>query len=101
MAMCVIAVVGAAPCQCFLTGREPYDVARLYGFDRTAPTLCAARSGGDDQRLSQRMGVPRGSGSRLEGDMGADGAGGVRRLEQRIDAYSSREVLRRSLPRGL
>src|SRR5436190_7999421 len=57
-----------------LTGREPDDVALVDRLDRAAPSLSAAAAGGHDQRLAQRVRVPRGPCAGLEGHAGADNA---------------------------
>ena len=71
MAMWVMAVVGAAPCQCFSPGGEPDDVAGADFLDRAALALDPAAAGGDDQGLAQRMRVPGGARAGLERDAGA------------------------------
>ena len=51
-----------------LARREPDDVAGADLLDRAALALHAAEAGGDEQRLAERVRVPRGAGARLEGD---------------------------------
>ena len=70
MAMCVMAVVGVAPCQCFSPGGTN-DVAGADFLDGAARALRPAAAGGDDQRLAERMRVPGGARAGLEGDAGA------------------------------
>ena len=68
MAMCVIAVVGAAPCQCFSLGaNETTSPGRISSIGPPF-ALRPAATGGHDQRLTERMGVPRGASAGLERD---------------------------------
>ncbi len=71
MAMCVIAVVGAAPCQCFSPGGNQTTSPGPNFLDRPAPALGPAATRRHDQSLPQRMRVPRRPGAGLEGDAGA------------------------------
>ena len=71
MAICVIAVVGEAPCQCFTVGGAPDHVARLDFLNLAFPFPGSANPGGNDKVLPCRVSVPSGSGPRLEGDIGA------------------------------
>src|SRR5205814_1977961 len=48
--------------------RKPDHVPRPDFLDRAAPPLCAAAAGRHDQRLAQRVGVPRRPGAGLERD---------------------------------
>src|SRR5258708_3938514 len=65
---------GSGPMPVLFAGREPDHVAGMDLFDRSAPAPDAARARGHDQRLPQRVGVPRGPRAGLEGDMRSDGA---------------------------
>ena len=76
-----------------LAGCEPDHVAGPNLLDRTAPTLRASAACRNDERLTQRVRVPRRPGPRLERDARADRARRVRRFEQWIDADCSGEVL--------
>ncbi len=78
MAICVIAVVGVPMPR---AGREPDDIAGTNFFDRLALALHPAEAGRDDQRLPERMGMPGGTGARLEGDAAAGRACGFGRLK--------------------
>ena len=60
-----------------LAGREPDDVAGADLLDRPALALRPADTRGHDQRLAERMGVPRRARARLEGDLRALHAAGV------------------------
>src|SRR3954454_2920102 len=96
MAMCIIAFVGVAPCQCFKPGGNQTTSPRPDFLDRPALGLDPAESRRDDQRLAKRMCVPSGARARLERDMSAGYARRIARLKQRVDADSAGEVLRRS-----
>ena len=91
-AICVIAVVGAAPCQCFSPGRKPDDIARTDFFDWPAFGLRPAKAGRDDEGLAERMGVPRGTGARLEGDVTAAHTRWVANLEHRVHADGAGKI---------
>src|SRR5258708_19322382 len=51
----------------FLPRRRPDHVPRMNRLDRTIPTLCTAAPSRHDQGLAQRVGVPGGARTRLEG----------------------------------
>ena len=57
--MCVKAVVGEAPCQCFSPWREPDDVAWPDFRKWAVPAVHASETGRHDERLSERVCVPR------------------------------------------
>src|ERR1700690_1149209 len=76
--------------------RAPYDVACMDFDDRLTLALRPAASGGHDQRLAQRMGVPRGACARLEGDARTRNPRGRWRRAQRIDANAAGEITGRS-----
>ena len=101
MAMCVIAVVGAAPCQCFSPGgNQTTSPGRISSTG--PPSRCTRpQPGGDDQRLPERVRVPRRARARLERDARARHARRVWRLEQRVDADRAGEPVRRSFARRL
>ena len=101
MAICVIAGRRRSAMPVLLPGREPDHVARPDLLDRSALALHPAAAGGDDQRLAQRMGVPRGARARLEGDAGAGDPGGIGRAEQRIDPHRAGETVLRTFAGGL
>jgi hypothetical protein len=99
--MCVIAVVGMAPCQRFSPGGQPDHVTWPHFSDRTSPALDQAAAGGHDQDLAQRMGMSCCSSAGLEHDTDAEGSCRGSCLEQRVDAYRTDEILGRSLGGGL
>ena len=71
MAIWVIAVVGAAPCQCFSPGGIQTTSPGPDFLDGASPALRPAATGRHDQSLAQRMSVPCGPGAGLECDAGA------------------------------
>src|SRR3954469_18681064 len=79
------------------TRRKPDDVTRSDLLDRSTPALGASGTGGDDQRLPERMRVPRGARAGLERHGRAGGASRSRSLKQRIDTDSAGEPFTRTL----
>jgi len=75
-----------------LAGRYPDYVAWTDFLNWSALALNASAAGGDDKRLAQRMGVPGRARTRLEGDVRADDARRIGRVEQRVDADSAGEI---------
>ena len=96
MAMCVIAVVGEAPCQCFSPGGNQDHVTGPDLLDRPSPALDPAATRSHEQSLAQRVGVPCGPCAGLEGDADAKRACRLACLEQRVNAYGAGEILGRS-----
>ncbi|EPE97987.1 hypothetical protein RGCCGE502_13954 [Rhizobium grahamii CCGE 502] len=84
----------------FLTRFEPDDVAGADVFDRSAFALRATAAGEDDQRLTERMGMPCGASAGLEGYRCTADTRRCRPVERRIDADRSGEIIRRSLADG-
>src|SRR5271156_461250 len=74
---------GAVPM--LLAGRTPDYVAGPDFLFRFAPTLRPAASGGDDQRLPERMGMPRRARAGFERYQCAISTGRIGRVEQRFD----------------
>src|SRR6188768_209048 len=72
-----------------LTWRKRDDITRPDVFDGPAPTLRAPSARRDDERLPQRMRMPRCPGARFERDGGAARARRRGCVEQRIDSYGS------------
>src|SRR4051794_28919708 len=66
-------------------GGEPHDVTGANLFNGSAPALDAAGPGGHDQRLAERMGMPRGACAWLECNGRTRSSGGSGGLKQRID----------------
>lgn len=81
----------------FFAGAEPDDVAGMNFFDWATGALCPTAACGNDERLAERMGVPRGARARFKGDAGAGGTSGIGWLEEWIDADRSGEPIHRSL----
>src|SRR3954451_15914557 len=88
---------GAVPV--LLTGLEPDDVAGADLLDRPALVLHAAKSGGDEKRLAQRMRVPRSPRAWLEGDRRATQFTAA--AEPCVNPDGAGEILLRPLSRGL
>jgi hypothetical protein len=88
--MCVMAVVGLAPCQCFSPGGN-----QITSPGRICPTgppmLCPAATSRDDESLTQRVGVPGCPRTRLKSGAGALNQCWIRRLKQRIDPHCASE----------
>src|SRR5712691_8817789 len=84
-----------------LARRERDHVAGSNLLDRAAPALRAAAARGDDERLAERMRMPRRSRARLKRDTGGDHACRLDGLEQRVDPYRAGEVFGGALPRRL
>ena len=85
------------PMPMFFAWEERDHIAGVYFLDRTALALNPATAGGDDQRLPERMSMPRGAGPRLERNACAGGASWSTCLEQGIDAHRAGKPIRRSL----
>ena len=96
MAMCVMAVVGAAPCQCFSPGENQTTSPGRISSIGPPHALRAAATGRDDESLTQRMRVPCRPRSRLEGYAGALNKRRIGRLKKRIDSHRAGEPVCRS-----
>ncbi|MNP33775.1 hypothetical protein D3C76_1270360 [compost metagenome] len=81
--------------------RNPDSVARPDFLSRAALLLHVADAGGDDQRLPQRVGVPRRACAGLEGHRAAADARRRITVEQAINAHRAGKVLSSALDRGL
>src|SRR5947209_5835641 len=79
---------------------EPDHIARPDFFDGTTRFLHSAEAGRDDQRLSERMRMPRGPRAGLKTDARAASAGRIGRLKKRIDANRSGEIFVRTFCGG-
>src|SRR6476469_5106608 len=64
--------------------RKPHHIAGADFLDRSALALHPSETGGDDQRLAERMRVPGRPGSGFEGDLAAAYPPRVWSLEERI-----------------
>src|ERR1700712_4386802 len=73
-------------------GFKPHNVARADFLDRPAFTLNASEPRRYNQRLAERVRMPSRARARLEGDVRAAHAGGLRRFEQRIHPYGAGEI---------
>ena len=67
-----------------LSWREPDHIAWTDLLDGTAPALRAAASGGDNERLTERMRMPGGAGAGLEGNAGAADACRAGRVKRTV-----------------
>jgi hypothetical protein len=76
-----------------VAGRAPDDVAGPDLDDGFALALGPATAGGDDEGLTQGVGMPIGAGARLKGDAGAGDPSGRRRIIQRVEADRTGEIL--------
>ena len=77
--------------------RDRDHIAGMNLVNRTALLLHPSATGGDDQSLTERMGVPCCSGAGFEGDTGAGGASRGAWLEQWINAHCAGKPVGRSL----
>src|SRR5437867_8310884 len=69
------------------SGREPDHIAGTNFLDRTSFALHPTQAGGDDQRLTQRMGVPCCASPGLERDTGCRCSRGRMCLKQGVYPY--------------
>src|SRR5262249_44706889 len=81
--------------------REPDNVAWPNLLYRSTITLRPAAARSDNQRLSERMGMPSRPCARLESYAGTLNERRFRRLKQRVNPYGSREPFRGSFARSL
>ena len=83
--MCVMAVFGAAPCQCFSPGgNQTTSPGRISSIG--PPSRCnPAKARGDDERLAKRMRVPGGPSARREVDVCSRQPRRVGRRRDRVD----------------
>jgi hypothetical protein len=68
--------------------------------ERAALALHPTETGGDDQRLTERVRVPGRAGTGLERDLAGADAGRLRRLEHRIDPDRPSEPVFRAFWEG-
>ena len=81
--------------------RKPDDIAGMDLLNRATLALRPTTTGGDNQGLAERVGMPRGASARLEGYACARCAGGCVWLEQGIDAHRADKPILRSFDRWL
>jgi len=81
----------------FFRGRKPDNIAGTNFFDRATPALDSTATCGDDQRLSERVSVPRGTGTRFEGHARTKNTCWRGRIKERVDTNGAREIFYRSL----
>src|SRR5579875_2544023 len=81
---------GAVPV--LLAGLEPDHITRPNFLNRASPALSPAAACHNNQSLSERMHVPRGSRARFESDAGALNECRIGGLEKRIDPYRAGEA---------
>src|SRR5437879_11670838 len=95
MAMCVIAVVAFAPCQCFSPGLiETTSPGRISSI--RPPQLYQAAAGCHDRGLAQRVGMPSCPSARLKRNTGPNCMCRVLWLEQWVNPYGASKILSRS-----
>lgn len=100
MAMCVMAAVGEAPCQCFSPGaNQTISPGRR---SSTGPFPLRTTGPRHDKKcLPERVGVPGCARARLEGDRSATNAGRSRSGERRVNSHRASEIVGRAFGRGL
>jgi hypothetical protein len=96
MAMCVIASVGVAPCQCFSLGANQTTSPARISWTGPPIVLRPAKPGLDNQHLTEGMRMPGGASIRLEDNTCATHTRGLWRLEQRINAHCAGKPVLRS-----
>src|SRR5271166_502118 len=79
------------PMPVLLAGRKPDHIPGPDLLDWAAPALCPTAAERDDQGLTERMCMPRGTGAGRKGDAGALHKRRIRRLKQWIDSNGPRE----------
>src|SRR6266853_627556 len=92
--MCVMVVVGVAPCHCLTPAGIKTTVSLANHLNRAAPLLNQADTICHDQNLAKRMGVPGRSRSGLERDLTTARPGWFLRIEKRLNANRAREAIR-------
>ena len=90
---------GAMPM--LFTGRNPDHVSGPNFFNGSAPALHPPAAGGDNEILTQRVGVLECSRAGFEGDADAQCAGRSIYLEEGIDAHVAGKPIGRSFSGGL
>ena len=90
---------GAVPM--LLSRREPDHVAGMDLFDGASFVLRPSAACGDDEGLAERVGVPRGPRTRLEGDAGGGNMRRIRGLKEGVDADAAAKPICGALGGGL
>lgn len=90
-----MAVVAVAPCQCFSPGGNQITSPGRDGLDGPTPALGQSTAGGDDQGLTQGVGVPCRPGVGLKRDAHAHRPRRCFGAEQWVDAHPAGEILLR------
>ena len=96
MAIWVMPVVAVAPCQCFSLGENQITSPGLIVSTGPALTLDPAAASHNNQRLTQRMRMPRSAGAWLERDAGTGYTGRLRRAEQAVNPHPAGKVVFRA-----
>src|SRR5436853_7659091 len=78
-----------------LVRRKPNDITGPDFLDRSAFALRPAKAGSDDQRLTERMRMPRRACTRLERDACATHTRRFGRLEKRVNAHRAGKIFSR------
>src|SRR5258705_3473535 len=73
-------------------GWKPDDIAGTDFFDRSALALRPAKAGRDYEGLTERMGVPRGAGAGLEGDVTTANACRLAHLDHQVHPDRAGEI---------
>jgi len=79
--------------------RKPDNIAGLDFFHEPALTLNPSDTGGNDERLTKRVGVPGGARAGFKGNVCACGSRGSVGLEQHFDANATCKSVRRAFRR--
>ena len=93
MAMCVMAVVGVAPCQCFSPGGNQTTSPGRISSIGPPSALSPAAASRDDESLAERMRMPCSPRARLEGYAGTLNKCRIGCLKKRIDPYGAGKPL--------
>jgi hypothetical protein len=96
MAMCVMAVVEVAPCQCFSPGAIQTMSPGLISSIGPPYRCTQPRPDVTDQSLSERMGMPGRARTRLEGDSRTADPRRLVASERGVDSHSAGEIFSRS-----
>ena len=81
----------------FLARRKPDNIAWADFLDRSTPVLRPATAGSDNQRLAERMRMPRRACARFEGDLRTNHARRIGCRKQRVHTHGAGEPVRWAL----